>query len=78
MQENSIILTPHLVTLVSNKTNIEAEIQQWALSNCDETIQYQEILTDEEIMHTVTKDDVEEEDNESLPLSKISASEAKR
>lgn len=44
----------------------------------DEAIQQRKILTDEEIVHTVTKDDVKEnkDDDGSLTLLKISASEA--
>jgi len=46
------------------------------LWGCDEEIWHQEILTDDEIMHAVTKEDIEKEDDAFLSPSKISASEA--
>lgn len=77
VQEGSIILTPLLVELAPNTTITEDEIQQWASGGSDEEIQHQEILTDDEIMHAVTKEDIEKEENdEFLPPSKISAPEA--
>ncbi|KAL4103997.1 hypothetical protein QTP88_019310 [Uroleucon formosanum] len=77
VQEENIILTPLLAKLAPNTAITEDEIQQWASGGCDEEIQHQEILTDDEIIHAVTKEDIEKEkDDELLPPSKISASEA--
>ena len=77
VQEGSIIFTPLLVKLTPNTVISEDEIQQWASGGCDEEIQHQEILTDDEIIQAVTKEDIEkEEDEEFLPPSKVSASEA--
>ncbi|CAI6358933.1 unnamed protein product [Macrosiphum euphorbiae] len=77
VQEGSIIFTPLLVKLTPNTVISEDEIQQWASGGCDEEIQHQEILTDDEIIQAVTKEDIEKEkDEEFLPPSKVSASEA--
>ncbi|XP_050524168.1 jerky protein homolog-like [Daktulosphaira vitifoliae] len=72
-EENGVDLVAAL-----KKINLkDDEIQQWASGGCDEEIQQQEILTDDEIIHAVTKEDIEkEEDDEFLPPSKISASDA--
>lgn len=77
VQENSVNLSSILAKLVPVTTVIETEVQKWASGRCDETIQHQEILTDEEIVHAVTKVDVEEgKDDVQLVPSKISDSKA--